>query len=163
MKLVFICGALRSGTSLLHLMLDAHPAITNPGEFDFLFDGLTELGEEPSAEQYAAFLGKNRIFNSKPININPACTDYHQLINDLVSQLDGSGVLCLNIHRNYDWAQHYFPQCQVCAYPARPQRCSQVDYSHGLGWKYLPCCRSLDEKRKILGQAGGGRQSGQLV
>lgn len=112
MKLFFICGALRSGTSLLHLMLDAHPAITNPGEFDFLFDGLTELGQEPSVEQYAGFLIKSRIFNSKPININPACTDYHQLINDLVSQLDGSGILCLNIHRNFDWAQYYFPDAK---------------------------------------------------
>ena len=108
MKLVFICGALRSGTSLFHLMLDAHPTITNPGEFDFLFDGLTDLKQEPSVEQYADFLSKSRIFNSKPININSACTSYHQLINDLVSQLDDSGILCLNIHRNFDWAQHYF-------------------------------------------------------
>ena len=36
MKLVFVCGALRSGTSMAHLMLNAHPEISNPGQFDFI-------------------------------------------------------------------------------------------------------------------------------
>lgn len=37
---VAVYGALRSGTTLLRLMLDAHPDIICPGETDFLFDHL---------------------------------------------------------------------------------------------------------------------------
>ena len=37
---VFVYGALRSGTTAFRLMLDAHPLTVNPGEFDFLFDYL---------------------------------------------------------------------------------------------------------------------------
>ena len=37
---VILYGALRSGTTMLRLMLDAHPALSCPGESDFLFDHL---------------------------------------------------------------------------------------------------------------------------
>jgi hypothetical protein len=38
--IVFVYGALRFGTTVFRLMLDAHPQIANPGEMDFLFDYL---------------------------------------------------------------------------------------------------------------------------
>jgi hypothetical protein len=112
MDLVFICGALRSGTSLLHLVLDAHPEIANPGEFDFLFDGLTDLNEEPCVEKYTDFLNKNRIFQSKKLDINPSVSSYRDLINDLINQIKSRGVLSLNIHRNFDVAEYYFPHAK---------------------------------------------------
>jgi Sulfotransferase family len=34
--LVFVAGALRSGTTVFRLILDAHPQVTSPGEFDFI-------------------------------------------------------------------------------------------------------------------------------
>ena len=37
-KVIFVYGALRSGTTLFRLMLQAAPSISNPGEADFLFD-----------------------------------------------------------------------------------------------------------------------------
>jgi hypothetical protein len=36
--IVFVYGALRSGTTVFRLMLDSHPKISNPDEMDFLFD-----------------------------------------------------------------------------------------------------------------------------
>ncbi|MDZ7627639.1 MAG: sulfotransferase [Parvularculaceae bacterium] len=36
--IVFICGALRSGTTLLRIMVNHHPQLSNPGEMDFLFE-----------------------------------------------------------------------------------------------------------------------------
>lgn len=112
MNLVFVCGALRSGTSLLHLILDAHPKIGNPGEFDFLFDGLIEAGEDPQVELYAEFLRKNRIFNTKSLTIDTSIMNCSQLIQNLINQLDNPGILSLNIHRNFDFAQSYFPDAK---------------------------------------------------
>ena len=48
--LVFICGSLRSGSSLTHLMIDHHSEISNPGEFDFLFDQILGNGANKAAE-----------------------------------------------------------------------------------------------------------------
>ena len=40
-RVIFVYGALRSGTTLFRLMLEAHPALSNAGEADFLFDFLS--------------------------------------------------------------------------------------------------------------------------
>lgn len=112
MKLVFICGALRSGTSMLHLMLNSHPKLSNPGEFDFLFDGLNGVDHNPTAQEYSGFLKNNRIFKAKSLRIDTEPETYHELLNNLVAQLDDGNILCLNLHRNFDWALHYFPDAK---------------------------------------------------
>lgn len=43
-KIAALYGALRSGTTLIRLILDAHPAIHCPGERDFLLDHLADGG-----------------------------------------------------------------------------------------------------------------------
>ena len=60
-ELVFIYGALRSGTTLLKLVLDMHSDIDNPGEFDFLTDCLSQdaSGHWVADREY---LLANRIF-----------------------------------------------------------------------------------------------------
>ena len=108
-SLVFICGALRSGTSLLHLMLNSHTRISNPGEFDFLFDYVKDTGHEPDISGYISYLESNRIFKSKELEINKECKSYISLVNTFLDQLSGPKTLCLNIHRNFDIAYHYFP------------------------------------------------------
>ena len=40
-KIVCVYGALRSGTTMLRLMLDSHPQVSCPGESDFIFSYLT--------------------------------------------------------------------------------------------------------------------------
>lgn len=109
MSIVFICGALRSGTSLFHLMLNSHSRISNPGEFDFLFDYVKDIDCEPEISDYISYLEKNRIFKSKKLQINKECKSYIALVNTFIEQLSGPKTLCLNIHRNFDIAYHYFP------------------------------------------------------
>lgn len=112
MKLVFICGALRSGTSMLHLILNSHPKLSNPGEFDFLFDGLNGVDHNPTAQEYSGFLKNNRIFKAKRLRIDTEPETYQELVNNLVGQLDDGNILCLNLHRNFDWALHFFPDAK---------------------------------------------------
>jgi hypothetical protein len=108
--IVFLCGALRSGTSLLHLMLNSHTKVTNPGEFDFFFDYVKSISQEPDIQEYIAYLEKNRIFKSKNLHIDKQCKTYAELVNSFISQLSESKIVCLNIHRNFDIAYHYFPK-----------------------------------------------------
>ena len=69
---VFICGALRSGSTLFHLTLNSHPNITNPREFDFLFEKMSDDGLCPSITEYENYLFLNRTLNSKELTINPS-------------------------------------------------------------------------------------------
>ena len=46
-KPVFIFGSERSGTTVLRLMVNAHPMLSNPGEFDFLFDTIRPSDAPP--------------------------------------------------------------------------------------------------------------------
>ena len=64
MSLTFVCGALRSGTTVFRLMLNSHPKIDNPAECDFLFDGIQGASVEPDLQEYVAFLKTQRIFQT---------------------------------------------------------------------------------------------------
>lgn len=132
LKVIFICGALRSGTSLLHLMLNAHPQISNPGEFDFLFDGINEISDEPDLESYISFLQHNRIFCSRNLVINTNCKTYSDLLHDMIDQLSSDLILCLNIHRNFDYALHYFPDARFIHIVRDPR--DVANSSIPMGW-----------------------------
>ena len=84
--MVFICGSLRSGSSLMHLMLDHHPEIKNPGEFDFLFDQVVGDGVFPSIVTYQEWLSTHRIFHSHSLSINNLLS-YPELIRPFIEHL----------------------------------------------------------------------------
>jgi Sulfotransferase family len=111
-ELVFVCGALRSGSTLLHLMLDHHTNIDNPGEFDFMFDLVKDDGEFPRLEDYHEFLGNSRIFKSKNLTIDNTLS-FSALIHSFVAQLGKKNqVLALNVHRNFHLIPLLFPNAK---------------------------------------------------
>ncbi len=109
---VFICGALRSGTTLLHLMLNNHARIKNPGEFDFLFDFIKDDKHLPDPGQYVSWLNLNRIFRSHNLHVNPKSC-FKDMVIDLVKSCSEPGVLTsLNIHRNFHLVPGFFPDAR---------------------------------------------------
>lgn len=64
---VFLVAPVRSGSTLLHLMLDSHPNIVNPSECDFLFDKAADDGTPPDVGHYQEWLKFNRIFLAKKL------------------------------------------------------------------------------------------------
>ena len=113
MSLTFVCGALRSGTTVFRLMLNSHPEIDNPSECDFLFDGIGGSSGEPDVNEYIARLQSSRIFLSHELEIRPECDTYEKLVRDLVQQISGEAKLCLNIHRNFEHVHRYFPEAKL--------------------------------------------------
>lgn len=131
-NIIFICGALRSGSSLTHLMLDHHPNIKNPGEFDFLFDQVTERGEFPEVHAYHEWLSTHRIFLSKSLVIDDAL-GYQSLIESFVEQLSIDGcVLALNVHRGFDRIPYLFPDAKYIHLIRDPRDVARS--SIGMGW-----------------------------
>ncbi|MEL7086985.1 MAG: sulfotransferase, partial [Planctomycetota bacterium] len=113
---VFIYGALRSGTTVFRLMLNAHPAMSNPGEMDFLFDHLAPDPAHPTGWRYdLSALRAGRIFKASNLTIPPE-RDGLDLLEDFLTQLQDRApgkALSINIHRRVDRMLSVMPHARV--------------------------------------------------
>jgi len=131
-NVVFMCGALRSGSSLMHLMLNHHPKVKNPGEFDFLFDLVSDEGAFPEINLYHDWLSTHRIFHSKSLVIDKSLA-YEDLIFSFVQQLtEGDSVLVLNIHRGFHRIPFLFSNAKYIHLIRDPRDVARS--SIGMGW-----------------------------
>jgi len=131
-KLVFICGSLRSGSTMLHLMLNAHPKINNPGEFDFLFDYIADDGNLPDERTLCRYLQADRVFRSHSLLIDESLSSI-ELIHSFVEQFKKQNrVLALNIHRNFHRVSLVFPSVKYVHLLRDPRDVARS--SIGMGW-----------------------------
>jgi LPS sulfotransferase NodH len=109
---VFLVGSVRSGSTFLRLMLDAHPFITNPGECDFLIDLVDDGGRYPSLDEYHRFLAANRIFLAKGLAVDVSHS-YPALMRSFLDQFQrDDAVLVMNLHRHFHRVPRVFPEAR---------------------------------------------------
>ncbi|MBE8232878.1 MAG: sulfotransferase [Endozoicomonadaceae bacterium] len=130
-NLVFVCGALRSGTTLIHVMLDQHPRIDNPGEFDFLFDRVSDDGMFPELGVYLEWLSSHRIYQSKNLEADSSLS-YPELMQSFVSQKQSDNILALNVHKSFDRIPYLFPDAKFIHVLRDPRDVARS--SIGMGW-----------------------------
>lgn len=106
-QIVFVYGALRSGTTAFRLMLDAHPDTANPGEYDFLFDHLRRDHTHATGWRVDLdALQSDRIFSSSGLtlprqNVPLDGLDLiHAFFDQLRARAPEARVITLNVHRN---------------------------------------------------------------
>jgi len=132
---VFVFGALRSGTTVFRLMLDAHGEIRNPGEADYLVDYLEPDAGHPTGYRYRIeALGDDRVFRAAALDIPPG-RDGLDLLNDFLGQLAArkpGGVLTLNLHRHVDRVAEVLPQARIIHLLRDPRDVARS--SIGMGW-----------------------------
>lgn len=99
-KPLVVYGALRSGSTLLRLMLDAHPSLHCNGEHDYLFEYVRFQQAEKKWVLDRQKLLLDRIFRSHDL-ICPDTDDAKVAIDDLLNQLRtrSPGKLILMLHR----------------------------------------------------------------
>ncbi|HKJ73045.1 MAG TPA: sulfotransferase [Alphaproteobacteria bacterium] len=132
MGLCFVCGALRSGTTLLRLMLDHHPKISNPGEVDFLFDYWDPRGEGGGSNLDVERLLNDRIFQSYDLALPSADSDL-EILQSLAAQMSTNKPwLTLNTHRHFEKIPVVFPGAKYI-HLLRDPRAVAVS-SIGMGW-----------------------------
>ena len=109
---LIIYGALRSGTTLLRLMLDGHPGISCPGEADFLVDYISEEHKEFKIDFKE--LEENRIFKASGLKLRRDVSA-SEAIKDMARQMQGNSdnVLAIMLHRNLRKALQVFPDALV--------------------------------------------------
>lgn len=137
-SLVFVYGALRSGTTVFRLMLDSHSNISNPGEMDFLFDFLHRDSTHPTQWRYdLEGLSLNRIFQSSGLLVTEG-RDGLDLLDDFLMQttgrLGGHKCMSINVHRHIDVIFEIFPQTR-CIHMLRDPR-DVARSSIAMGWAY---------------------------
>ncbi len=130
--MVFLCGSLRSGTSLIGLMLNQHPRIHNPGELDFLFDQITPQGQTPDIDEYHTRLKTERIFQVSNLSIDHSL-GYQELIASFMQQMSADdSELVINIHRCFDRIPDVLPDAKFIHLIRDPRDVARS--SIGMGW-----------------------------
>lgn len=135
--LVFVAGALRSGSTLLSLMLARHPSIDCPGEFDYLFDALGEDGGAAAAagtdqERLDAFLQEHYGFLMQGLEMAPAVSTSARLRAHAARFAVDDKVLALCVHRGFLSAHEIFPEARFIHLLRDPRDCARS--AIGMGW-----------------------------
>ena len=129
---VIVYGALRSGTTLLRLMLDGHPKLDCPGEADFLFDFLSR-SEDGTWTLNAEGLARDRIYQDSGVAVAPD-KPAGDAVLDMIAQFHKSegSVVVLMIHRGLDKVLDIFPDVQILHMLRDPRDVARS--SIGMGW-----------------------------
>ncbi len=135
-EIVFLYGSLRSGTTLLKVMLREHGEIFNPGEADFLFDFITEDPTLAGGWRYdLVALRNDRVFQSMTL-VLPDRLDGLDLLMEMLRQIaaQGSGkqILIINLHRNFGKLRKALPTVRVLHLLRDPRDVARS--SIGMGW-----------------------------
>jgi hypothetical protein len=131
---VIVYGALRSGTTLLRLMINNHPDLSCPGESDYLFDYMSrdQNGEWVLDREG---LQRDRIFQASDTTCSHTLGP-KETIDDLIAQLQaqggGASRLVLMTHRALDVALDLYGAVPVIHILRDPRDVARS--SIGMGW-----------------------------
>jgi len=132
---VLVYGALRSGSTMFRLMLNAHGQVQNPGEADFLFDYLRRDAAVPGGWRYDRDgLADNRIFRAHDLAM-PQDRKGLELMADFVAQFRArapKAVLTMNVHRHAERIAEVMPEARLIHLLRDPRDVARS--SVGMGW-----------------------------
>ncbi len=129
---IAVCyGALRSGSTLLRLMLDAHPALNCPGESDYFLDHLI-LDDGPLRYDWDA-MRADRIFRASGLE-RPGSLDGVEALHAMIEQIRrrGAGTPVLMLHRRFQLVPRLLPQARVLRLKRDPRDVARSNI--GMGW-----------------------------
>lgn len=111
---VFLVGSIRSGTTLLRLMLDSHPDIACNLESEYLVSQLPDAGGFPDMAAFRAWLRGDRVFRHSCFEIDDRL-DYVGLANDFLAQKmtrDGKRMVGATVHLDYARLPRIWPRAK---------------------------------------------------
>ncbi len=111
---VFLVGSERSGTTLLRLMLDHHPALAFHFEFDFAVSQVSDDGGLPPLAAYRAWLRHQMAFLESQPTVDPGLA-YPELVDSFLAQKrdrDRKSRVGATIHKHFDRALHIWPDAR---------------------------------------------------
>lgn len=131
----FVYGALRSGTTLLRLILNNHSGIHSPGEADYLFDHVRPDPSGPGGWRYdVGALADDWIFRHAAIDLPEDLDgiDLAHALTDLLSEEEPDAMTSVNIHRNAARMAALFPRAKFIHLLRDPRDVARS--AVGMGW-----------------------------
>jgi hypothetical protein len=110
---IFLVGSVRSGTTLLRLMLDHHPELAFFHEFPYAVEKVPDVGW-PDLNKYYEYLLEHRIFQDSSFQIDKHL-DYPQLMNSFLKQKrdrDHKRVVGATVHIHFDRLLRIWPDAR---------------------------------------------------
>jgi hypothetical protein len=148
---VFMVGSVRSGTSLLRLMLGHHPKIAANPEFGMAVDALGPNGEFPALSDYYAWLERDRIAQHYAFEVDRSL-DYPHLVDSFLRQralTEDKPVATATVHHRYDLLLKIWPDARFL-YILRDGR-DVASSVIGMGWTgnvYYGCERWIEAEAR---------------
>lgn len=129
-NVIVLYGALRSGTTMVRLMLNAHSQIVCPGERDFLVGHLVR--QDGALMLDSQSLTDNRIFRATGLQV-PENLQAKDAFWDMVQQHDfADKTLVLILHRHMEELLEIFPDARIVHLVRDPRDVARS--SIGMGW-----------------------------
>ena len=107
----FLVGAVRSGTTLLRLLLGHHPQICRCDEFEYVADAIADRPAWPDVATYIESLARRRDFREAGYRLNPALA-FPDLARDFLHQRqaeDGRPLIGATVHNHFDELLRIWP------------------------------------------------------
>jgi len=111
---IFLVGSLRSGSTLLRLMLDHHPDIAFCSDSEFLVTHISEAGEFPEISAYRAALAADRVFRHGRYEVDPDL-NFQNLVKDFLHQKlqrDEKSIVGATVHYQFAKLKHIWPNAK---------------------------------------------------
>lgn len=111
---VFLVGALRSGTTMLRIMLNHHPKIAFPDEFEFVTPCITKNGAFPREQTYHEWLQNNRIFRASKLNIDKSMK-FEELCHSFLEQFkdrEKKQIIGTTVHNHFERLSFVWPKAK---------------------------------------------------
>lgn len=129
-RTIAVYGALRSGTTLLRLMLDGHPRLACPGETDFLFDHLIRDGD--GGRYDPEVMERDRIYRAHMAKYADQPLSAHTP-DGFIARIAGEDqIAVLMLHRHIDRVLDLYPDMRLIHMLRDPRDVARS--SIGMGW-----------------------------
>ena len=110
----FLVGSVRSGTTLLRLLLGHHPEICRCDEFEFVAPWIAGRADWPDAATYRQHVEQRRDFRASGLQMDPALS-FPEQARDFLRQrqkADGRPVIGATVHNHYDELPRLWPSAK---------------------------------------------------
>ena len=105
---------MRSGTTMLRMMLDSHPQISFHSETDYAFYRLGDETRWPDAAEFREALGNHPFFRSSGLTTDPTLGAREQIDHAIRQKRDRDGkpVVGLTVHHDFDRVLRVWPDAR---------------------------------------------------